>query len=536
VDLERLQAELGQFVDIGPYKVAGEFIGKGEVSSTKAGITANGNSSLKNLKLSSDKGKSAFEPMAEVNFDFNIDRNKKILDVETLKANASFGQIDIKEATFPLDKESEQPVRMEVEGRGIDMEKLGQFAVLFGAFPEEMKLSGIAESKLSISGKKNIYRFATDATEIANLKVSYPGKTPFEQRGVLAIFDVEIDQSEKSINVKKLRWTSSDIKIRDVKMTKQVKGDRTVLKGRADLEYDWEAISTLAGTFLPEGLQLKGKRKDTISFSSDYPTGQSDKMMANLNSHAKLGFAKADYMGLNFGSTDVDIQVQKGLLKISPFSTTVNKGQLNFAGGADFKNTPVLFETPGSMELIKNIQINRETTKKLLTYVNPIFANAVNVTGVLNFDCNELAVPLSKGSQNDIKVEGIISISNLRMDSSDLLGKILFAAGGSEGGKVITVHPTRFVLQDGYLKYDDMRMDIGNNPVNFSGTIGLDKSLDMKITLPYTKSGKTVRVGEAAESERITVSLGGTVDHPELDLRRLFEGGELNRLQQVSKI
>jgi hypothetical protein len=82
-----------------------------------------------------------------------------------------------------------------------------------------------------------------------------------------------------------------------------------------------------------------------------------------------------------------------------------------------------------------------------------------------------------------------------------------------------------------------MQMDIGDNPVNFKGLIGLDKSLDMTVTLPYTTEGRTARVGRDDGSRRITLPLKGTVDKPELDMGKLLEQqlkGQLeNQLQKA---
>ena len=69
-----------------------------------------------------------------------------------------------------------------------------------------------------------------------------------------------------------------------------------------------------------------------------------------------------------------------------------------------------------------------------------------------------------------------------------------------------------------------MQIDVGNNPLNFSGVIGLDKSLSMTVTLPYTFQGRTVRVG-GQNSGRITLPIKGTVDKPELDTGKLLEEG-----------
>jgi hypothetical protein len=79
------------------------------------------------------------------------------------------------------------------------------------------------------------------------------------------------------------------------------------------------------------------------------------------------------------------------------------------------------------------------------------------------------------------------------------------------------------MLWDGYLRYDDMQIDVGDNPFNFGGVIGLDKSLNMTVILPYTLDGETVRVGEEGVASRITVPLKGTVDGPEVDLGKLTE-------------
>ncbi|MHC4543827.1 MAG: hypothetical protein ACYSYL_04770 [Planctomycetota bacterium] len=182
-----------------------------------------------------------------------------------------------------------------------------------------------------------------------------------------------------------------------------------------------------------------------------------------------MGFTKAEYMGLNFGSTDVDFQIQNGLLKISPFSTTVNNGQFSFASEANLKDKPSLLKTTEPIQIVKDIQINNEMARKLLKYVNPVFANAVNVSGVANFNCERLAIPLNKVNKNDIEVIGTISANKVRLEGSDLLGQMLSLAGENVRGQDCTIHPTRFALQNGQLKYEDMQLDVGDNPVNFKG-------------------------------------------------------------------
>jgi len=541
VNLAKLQDQLGQFIDIGQYRMAGELFSEGEVSGDKDKITVVGSSEIKDLRLSSAEGVSAFEPRADIDFSVALEPAKNILNVDFIKANATLGDVSIKDAVLPLNEKAEKPMELNVLANKIDLEKLQPFAVLFASFPKEMQLAGVAESNISISAENQSYRVVTDATEIKNLKVRYPGQKPFEQSRVSVIFDVEVNPTEKTLVVRKLRLISPQIKIHKGNFSRVSKGGKTKLQGQVDCEYDWAALGTVAGPFLPKGLKLAGQRKDTIDFSSEYPLGQTDKLLANLSTKTKLGFERAEYMGLNFGPTEVDIQIQNGLLRIAPFSTTVNNGRFKFAGQADFKQKPTLLATAGPIQILKDIQINDETTRKLLTYLNPVFANAVNVSGVANFYCERLAIPLAQPlrgaglastTRKDIEVIGTISINKLRLQAPDLLNQILSLAGTSMRGRVITIHPARFVLQNGFLRYDDMQMDVGDNPVNFKGVIGLDKSLNMTVTLPYTLKGRTARVGKEPVGERISLPLRGTTDKPELDVGKLLEEQLRKRLEQ----
>lgn len=533
LDLAKLQEELGQFIDIGEYQMSGEVFSEGEVSGNRDRITAVGSAAIKELRLSSTEGVSVFEPMVDVVFAFDIDKENNIVNVSSLKANANFGQVSTKDAVLPLNKKAAKPLSLPISAK-VDLEKLQPFAVLLASFPKEMQLSGVAESQIAVSFKEDSYYISTDSTKIQNLKLESAGQPPFEQEEVSLVADGKVNPRDKTYAV---TWqlVSPQIKIKG-QLEKKLEGDKNKLQGKADLEYNWSAVSTVASAFLPQGLRLEGQRKDSISFTSEYPLEQPDKLLANLNTEGNLGFERAEYLGLNFGPTEVDVQVQNGLLRIAPFSSTVNNGRFNFAGEADFKQKPTLLRTPGQIQIIQDIQINDETTKKLLMYLNPVFANAVNISGVANFNCELLAIPLAGADRDDLEVIGTVSVKKLRLQASDLLVQILSFVSTSAGGEDITIHPTRFVLRNGFLRYDDMQMDVGNNPVNFSGVIGLvDKSLNMTVTLPYTTSGRTARVGEEKAGKRITLLLKGTIDKPKLDLGKLLEEQLKQQLEEQLK-
>jgi hypothetical protein len=265
---------------------------------------------------------------------------------------------------------------------------------------------------------------------------------------------------------------------------------------------------------------MEGKRKSNIKIESEYAPDKEGALLANLNTQAKFGFDRATYKGLNFGPTQMELKVTEGLLTIEPFSAPVNNGKVNLAAKVNFKEKPMLLETPGPMQIIEKVNINDETSKQMLMYLNPIFADAVNVRGVADFHCEKLSIPLAGATRDDLVVVGTVAIDRMRLEASDLLGQIVSVTGGR--GVDMTMLPTRFTLQKGFLRYDDMQINVGDNPVNFAGIIGLDKRLNMNVKLPYRLSGTTVTSGESA-ADRITLPIEGTLDNPEINLQKLLE-------------
>jgi hypothetical protein len=521
VDLSKLQAELGQFINFGQYQMAGQFTGKGNVS-FKEKITAAGSTQINNLQITSSDGQAVSEPKANLDFAVELDQKENLLSITDVRTDASFGSISVKESVVPLNEKATKPMNLTVNAAELDLEKIRPFAIMFASFPKDMQLSGIGESEINVTSEKNLYKVTTDSTKIKGFKLVYPEKKPFESNEVTLVCDAEIDPKEKAINVKKLKLNSQHINVTKAQFKQSSKDGKTNLEGNAELEYEWSAVSTVAASYLPEGLSLEGARKDTVTFNSKYPTEQTDQFMKNLNAKASTGFEKAEYMGLNFGTTNVDVQVQNGLLKVEPFTTPVNGGQIDFAANIDFNQEKPALTIPQPIS-IKAVQINEAVTGDLLKYVNPIFADAVGAKGVASFSAEQLKIPLSSKNKKDLTVIGSVGMDNIQLRPTGFLGQLTNLLRVSNPQALMKLHPTNLTVKDGFVRYNNMQIDIGDNPVNFSGAIGLDKTLDMNVALPYTIGGRTVRTGGESSDDRITLPLKGTVDNPKLDTSKFLE-------------
>ena len=269
------------------------------------------------------------------------------------------------------------------------------------------------------------------------------------------------------------------IKVMKGRFNKNEKQDQTSVTGEFEARYDLAAVTAFASPFLPRGLAMQGIRTTAMTFNSQYPTG-ADKMLANLEGKTDLGFDKAQYLGLNVGPAELQVRAKEGLMTLELPPTPVNDGRTQFAGNVNFREAPMTLRMAQPAQLVENVNINDEMSQRLLVYINPLFAKQAEVTGIANFHCEKLAIPFGAGLQKQMQITGTVQLNNVRLKPQGLLGQI-----GLTSPILLTIEPTRFVLEDGVVSYQDMEAHVGEYPVNFSGQIGLDRRIDMNVTFPW---------------------------------------------------
>jgi hypothetical protein len=523
VNLQALQSQLGPFINLGRYQLTGQVASTGQVSIGDNTTNLVGSLLARQLVIAAD-GNNISTPQATADFSLGLNRQQQMLSVNSLTADTGFGVFNVHNATIPTAATSPVPLNLQLLVDKLDLGRLQPYAAFFTSIPRNLTIGGIAQSQVNVASEKGVYHLASTATQIQDFQLISQGKAPFKQDQVTAMFDVYADPNQKAINVARLQVDSPQIHIRKGELRRTSQGNTTSFQAQLDAQWDLAAVSQVASSFLPAPLSLVGQRQVSLNFTSTYPTNDPNAMLANLTGKTMLGFDRAAYMGFDTGPADIAVQVQNGLMQIGPLSSTVNNGKLNFVGQANLRQRPVFLTVPVLVHLVQGVQINAQTTDKLLKYVNPIFADAVSVTGVANFDVQQLAIPLTSGAKAGTQLTGTLSINQLQLGASSILNQVLSIGGQSVRGQTLTVHPTNLVLQNGVVRYEDMQIDVGDNPINFSGSIGLNEALNMTIVLPYTLEGRTVRVSQQVPvNERIAVPLTGTISKPQLNLQKLLQ-------------
>ncbi len=533
-NLGKLQNEIGRFIDTKQYSAQGQLTSKGQITNKKDIINITGSSSVANLLIKTPKGETASEPKADFAMNIDIDRDTSDLKIKTAQLAANLGNIKINNASIPGSKNSKLAMSLPIEA-DIDLEKARSFALLVPAYPKKLSLSGQAVSKLSVTKKADDLRIVTDSTQIKNLTYATPNTEPASFNLVNATLDARIGKTKNIITCK----LSAPGQIEaDCKYEKIVTGKTSSLNAKVDCDSKEQYLTQLISAFMPKDLKMLNT-KAGVELTSKYPTDQPDKLWANLTTTkpAKISFDRVEFMGFVAPEpSSIQANFDKGALDIPGFSIKVNDGTLNFAGQADFNQKKTILKVRTPRKILDNVKIDEEISLRLLKILSPIFNDVQRVSGYATLDCNELQIPLKGATKKDLVMTGNFYIKDMLLQSE--IFNVIQKVGGKPGRyNKMEVMPTRITAQNGLVSYDNMQLNVDDNPFNFIGRIDLaTKSIEgSKVKTPYT-TGRTIKIGEENTEGRITASFKGRYDSPEIDWgKTLFEDNLKNILKEGLK-
>ncbi|MEJ5260212.1 MAG: hypothetical protein WHS88_08495 [Anaerohalosphaeraceae bacterium] len=516
-DLAQTQAVTAPLVDWKGYKVAGLLTADGKVLRNQQAIEASGKLAIRDCVLRQDSKSVVLSELSQ-NYDLTLSPDFQSVQIRRFELAAKpIGTVSLSDAKANWSRPDVEAV-LALTGT-VDLKNAVPLVNFFYPLPADLSLAGVLRPNVRVEMKEGLLRVLTASTELDNLTVSKANMEPFVSRKNTLKADIAWDLKKNELrHLKDFELNSDAVRVRG-NLQQTAAPDKSQIAGQAQAEYDWKEVSSLVRPFLLDGLTLEGKRNDQFSFSVSKTSSGID--WQTLAANGSFGFQRASYKGLSIGTVDLKLKADKGTAAIDLADTPVNNGVLRLAGDIDFKNQPPVFRLRKPMAVLEKVQINDELTRNLLEYVNPLFANASRVSGVADFSCEELVLPLQAERKDLLKLKAVLALSQVTMRSDGFLKELLNVIGG-DPSVVLTLHPTPLSLDKEVLSYQNMQVDVGKNPIVFSGQVGLDRRLRMEMKMPWTLSGQTVRSGESP-SDQIVLPVRGTIDRPQVDWNRLLQ-------------
>ena len=200
INLAKLAAELGQFADLGKYKLAGQVAAKGTITNNDKTTIFVNSSSISNLKVNPTPDITISEPNASLDAIAAIDKQTNVLLVKQFKAGTSLGQFSVKDGRLPMGKDVKEPISLTASAKGLDLAKVQPYLVMTKAISKDIVLGGMVDSDITLSFKDGSYKITTDTTKISNLLVKAPDKEAFKQNSVAIVIDAEVNPTTKTMS------------------------------------------------------------------------------------------------------------------------------------------------------------------------------------------------------------------------------------------------------------------------------------------------------------------------------------------------
>jgi len=295
-----------------------------------------------------------------------------------------------------------------------------------------------------------------------------------------------------------------------------------------EFAYVPERLGALLAPFLPGKLVGEEEQRATFTLDGRARDFSLDALLAGSQAHVDLGLGRFERPEIQLGgnvvleSKDETLQLRSDL--------AANGGTLQLDGVLDLHA-----DEPHSKLKVTAKQVRANSgLAPLLALVHPIFGGAPgSLDGLiaLNLDLSydgPLTLAGLQAGWDELPKEPLNGTGRLELSGASLKGSpllALLAEFGVDTSKTLDVHPIEFTIQRGRVRYaKPWTWTLGGTETNFSGTLGLDQSLDLAWNLPVTdKLIEHWSFLSALKGETLSIPVRGTTRAPRLEADALLK-------------
>jgi len=357
---------------------------------------------------------------------------------------------------------------------------------------------------------------------------------------------VRIDTDANSMTFDTLKLTST-------LMSANLRGSLKDYAGRQELhlegsyEGDWAYITAAMHTFAPGtgDLALAGKWKGPITVTGPLKAPKVRPEYRGVNADSAVTWDSGDYAGLKLGKADIPVRMDNGKVVVPDTSVAVSGGTANLAATVDLEPNVPMLDIPGRRMLLDKVEVNQEVGEKLLSRVNPIFADAMSLSGKVSLKTEDIHLPLDADQiLRSGSGSGRLEFIDFRMRPKGETGNLLALGGIGSGGEVaMQISGLDFRIAKGALHYENFTISFGKAfDLQFKGSVSFDNTTSLMVSVPLNASilGKLgvkkdlLPYARALEGVRIWVPLLGTRTAPQLGWGKVDTQGVVKKLMEAS--
>ncbi len=361
--------------------------------------------------------------------------------------------------------------------------------------------------------------------EIEELQVTGAESRPFRDPRVQLAGRGSYDSATNAIVLDGLKLTSQTIAV-DGHGGANMSGDAAVMQFSGRMEYDMRQLSSLLEPYVGAGVELVGRHSSPLAFAGPFD-------LQHAQGNAALAWQQGGVYGFPIGPGELKARLLDGVLAADPLVVAVGQGQLRLE--------PKLHLAPGPMTLTlepgsqaSQVQITPAMCASGLMYIAPILAGVTTAQGAFSVELDRCRVPVDNPYDGD--VAGRLIIHSVEVGPGPLIREMAILLQREAPARLRRESVVPFRMSGGRVHHKDLELIFPDVSIRTEGSVGLDQSLAIVVSLPVPPKWLTSDALRLAfEGQELRIPVNGTLSSPKLNQaeldawnRRLLENAAQN--------
>lgn len=359
------------------------------------------------------------------------------------------------------------------------------------------------------------------------------GASAFKQDKVSFEADARMDQKAESVTLSQFKLASAPLTATMNGTIDQYRGPvRVALKGRYDS--NWDQLTAIIHQFAPatvETVVIKGPTGSEFQITGPANDPAARPTFRGLASGLDVGWTESRLYGVQTGPAKLSPALKDGQLTLPLTSIAAADGKINLRGVVDFQPTEPTLNIAGGLTLLQNVSLNNRLAHDVLSWLNPIFLNILQIEGKAHLNVQDVLLPLGDSLKRSGAGRGRLDLKTVRMQPAGLIAELVRLGGMNDRDMTsVQFSAVDFVVKDGRVHYDNFTMVFpGEYDMKFRGSVGFDSTLDLVLSLPVRPAlldrlgvkGIPSQYANLLSKSRVELPLVGTRENPKLDFSKV---------------
>lgn len=251
--------------------------------------------------------------------------------------------------------------------------------------------------------------------------------------------------------------------------------------------------------------------------SLTWPTDvQGGALIEQLQLSATTHVARIEAYDLKLGAADLGLSMSGGIATLG-YAAPFDGGHLTLNPSADLTRSPPLLTLPPGRP-VDNLPLTQSMVEEILVHINPLLRGCAVIGGRISVDVASCSVPLDADVlQRELAFEATLSLTNAVFAPAGVLNELLALAG--LGGRELRLESYALPVscRNGRITPAPMRASVAGHPLVFSGSVGLDQTVNMLMQTPLSEELVGKSVAKYTEGLTLDIAIGGTITRPRID-------------------